>query len=117
MSKWVSTKDRLPEDREKVLIYSYKRQTQVGYLFKNIEESPKYFFICDAEHTGKRFNLYEISHWMPLPTPPNQESNIAYPVDNSLDITNLIRDTVHKEVMKILENKNLSKSIASYSEL
>ena len=48
--KWISVEDRLPEERIPVLCFGFGNQV----------------FICNSPLVG------EITHWIPLPTPPEK---------------------------------------------
>lgn len=74
--KWISVKDRLPEDNLNVLVYAIGDNensviAMTGYTHKmygyNIEgwRSPWQYF----------FYEYKITHWMPLPEPPKDDCN------------------------------------------
>lgn len=54
-SRWIPVAKRLPEDSEYVLAYS---------------ESDG-LMLVEARH---RFSNWEVTHWMPLPTPPKEET-------------------------------------------
>ena len=62
VQKWISVKDRLPEEDKRVLVW--------------VGENDRYFPIIDTDrvHNGRwvRWDEY-ISHWMPLPQPPKGE--------------------------------------------
>lgn len=66
MSEWISVKDRLPEEREDVLIRvkcaNYFNIEQ-GYYKGNNEWVNCW---CSIRNEG----LYPVTHWMPLPEPP-----------------------------------------------
>lgn len=53
--RWIPVTERLPEDGEYVLAYS----EQDGLM------------LVEARH---RFSNWEITHWMPLPEPPKEET-------------------------------------------
>lgn len=58
MSEWISVKDRLPSSHEMVLVYCPREVTKIR---------PCSFSNWDgAEGLG-------ISHWMPLPNPPEKK--------------------------------------------
>lgn len=71
---WISVTDRLPEDMDKVLVYTkwpieylqivpQKCEIRFGYYNKKLE-------IWEILH-----NIYniEVTHWMPLPSPPEEK--------------------------------------------
>ena len=73
MSKWISVKDRLPEDGEYVLAYTIPAFHPIG------NEVCK--FMCDEvgnydtghfrlAHSADKRNL--VTHWMPIPNPPEE---------------------------------------------
>lgn len=75
ISRWISVKDRLPEDGVRVLVSANSKSDDpvvavthythslYGFNIKGWVEPWQYFFF---EH--------EITHWMPLPEPPKEES-------------------------------------------
>ena len=74
MNKWISTKDRLPEVNQFVLVYGNENLPNIcvlGEPNKKIKDiSPninKVFYDVDNEwQVG-------ITHWMPLPEPPQDK--------------------------------------------
>jgi len=55
--RWISVKDELPGD-EYVLCYQSRPSNPIQVGFR-------------SSHSGYWFpNLYEVTHWMPLPEPP-----------------------------------------------
>ena len=80
--KWISAKDRLPEKNVNVLIHAYvvgigskkvwKKNYYVAYVYSSEE------WVIDCECVGgeswaiDRIEI-EITHWMPLPEPPEDE--------------------------------------------
>lgn len=71
MTEWISVKDRLPEDRQKVLVnfvwLSNPQRTREMQYFK-IDDfgRPNMFIAPDGGH----HLLANLTHWMPLPNPP-----------------------------------------------
>lgn len=62
MCEWISVEDRLPESGKEIFIAvngitveGYKYYTDAG---------------CFMSVDGDKFYPFEISHWMPLPEPP-----------------------------------------------
>lgn len=65
---WISVKDRLPEEGEKVLIYTKTDITTFGLYTKNYGFGKREGFEC-----GDGFMwMNTSSHWMPLPEPPEE---------------------------------------------
>jgi len=66
MSEWISVKDRLPQEDDPVLVWDiaspYSEFVDIGYYDPH-----------SAPDTGWRCNEYmnrSVTHWMPLPEPP-----------------------------------------------
>jgi hypothetical protein len=65
--KWISVKDRLPENRDDVLLcrkwWNEIRNPQMGWYN---EVSRSWFDLSNRE-------IHNVTHWMPLPEPPKGE--------------------------------------------
>lgn len=63
MNKWISVKDKLPKDNERVLV---ALSQDLAMSYTNID--------TDRMESGKwvRWNK-RVTHWMPLPTPPTEK--------------------------------------------
>jgi hypothetical protein len=61
--KWISVKDRLPEDWQEVIVYSPDEDVQSGVFYSKISG-----FQNDC---NGRTILVNITHWMPLPELPS----------------------------------------------
>ena len=59
-ARWIPVSERLPEDGQAVIVF-WSKYKQVGEAVFGKEEG---FFSTD------RGGCYDISHWMPLPQPP-----------------------------------------------
>ena len=70
-SKWISVKDRLPEDDEVVLIACKIGKIFVGY-HKHLFQGCEVWRILTARDSTKKIT-YTVTHWMPLPQPPKGE--------------------------------------------
>lgn len=67
-SKWISVKDRLPEDMGDVLVCAFwheRWQTMIAWCRKADEQ-----WFAYTSH-GERM-LGHVTHWMPLPEPPGE---------------------------------------------
>jgi hypothetical protein len=62
MNEWISVKDRLPEDGDVVVTYSVPNRR-----ISHCE--------CLKSYVTQYGNYAEITHWMPLPAPPNEKEN------------------------------------------
>ena len=66
-NKWISVKDKLPKVDEIVLIYTPKDKVITSACINPIEYRGTFWFY--PENNG--WNEDEVTHWMPLPEPPN----------------------------------------------
>lgn len=70
--EWISVKDRLPSDNEKVLVCKYNRQVkEASFLKKDQWDRLNQFIIGGAYYDIVKW----ITHWMPMPAPPNTASS------------------------------------------
>ena len=69
VQEWISANDRLPEEEERVLIYTKTNITNYGTYTKRYGAYRKEGFICQDGFMW----LNTASHWMPLPQPPKGE--------------------------------------------
>ncbi len=78
MSEWISVKDRLPELGEMVMLHipslGYGDDIRTGYMDREtadgVGDGPPFFF--PLGHNAF-FALDQVTHWMPLPQPPEGE--------------------------------------------
>lgn len=64
MSEWIKCSDRLSEEGEKVLSYSeFEREIRIDYLIY----APDPIWACKLQR-----NEIKVTHWMPLPMPPEE---------------------------------------------
>ena len=68
---WISVKDRLPDESRSVLVYCNN-----GYI-TNVHYSKKHqkfnMFDCFDDEDAKEYSAFDnVTHWMPLPEPPNE---------------------------------------------
>ncbi len=72
---WVSVKDRLPELRQKVLVW-YNNGYEVAYLQKFEPpklQYPQFNNVEMFEWCFGDFEDFDVTHWQPLPEPPKEE--------------------------------------------
>ena len=70
LAQWISVKDRLPESTDLYLINAVHRYNKTdGYRSAQV----RLYFKDDDEWHGLP-DLYEVTHWMPLPEPPKEET-------------------------------------------
>ena len=66
-SDWIPCSERLPEDGERILICVHLASHESVQLDTCIEDGG-YMYLDSGYSFGK-----EVTHWMPLPTPPKEE--------------------------------------------
>ena len=64
MDEWISVKDRLPESGETTLVYNGDIDVHGFWNGRWL----------DYDENGYPFEVLYITHWMPLPEPPKEES-------------------------------------------
>ena len=66
---WISVKDRLPEQRIGVLVYCPEyNNVFAGELNDYLKKGQWYFFDDEIKHPIEE----EVTHWMPMPKPPEE---------------------------------------------
>jgi hypothetical protein len=63
--QWISVKDRLPETFQNVLVCTKHEMLLCHH------DGDEWVINYDGEYAGYD---YDITHWMPLPEPPNEEA-------------------------------------------
>ena len=72
--KWISVEERLPEENMSVLLLCKNNAIFVGFLGRYYSKSDELrFLIHTALNSTKRLNKGRVTHWMPLPEPPQTE--------------------------------------------
>ena len=74
MNKWISIKNKLPDNEEIFLVYRGEAkdpEIELGLWNKN----KKKFEYYDSECYG--YKIDDVTHWMPLPEPPKESDNNA----------------------------------------
>ena len=71
---WVPVSDRLPPCREKVLV-AYSRGVTIAELDGYLKD-PKHREIYWRGHKGPKHSLSSVTHWMSLPEPPMEASDV-----------------------------------------
>ena len=78
MSDWINVKDELPEPKVWVLLFiaSIKEGGGIGIGCRDLPIGGKYGYSVDSStdwySRGYRYHDYEITHWQPLPSKPNE---------------------------------------------
>lgn len=69
--KWISVKDHPPAQFEKCLAgSSLTEEVLIGYVIKSTHGKTGYS--CEEQGTG--YIALNITHWMPLPEPPKEDT-------------------------------------------
>ena len=72
--EWISIKDRLPEDNQNVLFIEKDSQVPISGWFdkKETNKHQQWNEHCNCGGYEREDKLYqqEVTHWMPLPSPP-----------------------------------------------
>lgn len=88
-SKWIPVAERLPEERESIFAKYYGTKKWDSLMFrkisndvlavvkyKNGERKVKTAHTTDGEwYIGNIYGAREVTHWMPLPSPPKGEDD------------------------------------------
>lgn len=79
--KWISVKDRLPEEKTYVLVYvkylasvDFKCNVRHGWLKHPAGVKSEYNFIVPHQEGSEFKYAWEVTHWMPLPPPPKEQT-------------------------------------------
>ena len=70
--KWIPAAERLPDGEELVLILCKNGAMFVGYCGKQYVDIERRWRIKTALNSTKLLNLGRVTHWMPLPEPPQE---------------------------------------------
>ena len=73
MSEWISVKDRLPEIGVEVLICDVSCSNGYRDIW-SLERDEVYDDIGWNDKNGDWYYLDDVTHWMPLPKPPKEET-------------------------------------------
>lgn len=65
---WTPTKDKLPEARRQVLLYSRDGDISIGHLYVDAFTDERWIY----DHTFEA-NLDHFTHWAELPASPKEE--------------------------------------------
>jgi hypothetical protein len=68
--KWISVKERLPEEDQQVLVYSEDYPMEVMWFRNN--KFNEYYEDLDIKK-DYNFEIEEVTHWMPIPEPPKDQ--------------------------------------------
>ncbi len=78
-TKWIKCRESLPETICPVLIFTVSNKIYIAELDYKNDDLPSFYvtylnFVCDCGKINEEeFLISEVSHWMPLPKPPEGE--------------------------------------------
>jgi len=72
---WISVKDRLPEESKKVLVYC-KNGYMMSVFFSHKWKAFNHFDSQGDPTEGENHCFLDVTHWMPLPEPPEEVSGL-----------------------------------------
>lgn len=67
--EWIKCSDKLPEDKEVVIIYRPKKALECKMLIHLFSEEDC-DFTCPDGYCGIK-EIKDVTHWMPIPQTPN----------------------------------------------
>jgi hypothetical protein len=67
MSEWISVKDRLPKDGQRVLYYFHYVGVHAGNYARELDDDG---YMHDVFYGKDGFLSDDVTHWMPFPDPP-----------------------------------------------
>ena len=73
VQRWIPESERLPDEKELVLILCKNGAMFVGYCGMQYADFERRWRIKTALNSTKLLNLGRVTHWMPLPEPPKGE--------------------------------------------
>jgi hypothetical protein len=87
--KWISTKMRLPEVGFHVLLYRTLKTQTVGflraYIKGGIDTGRRYWHVAHNNEKGCNWPFEGVTHWQPLPAPPQDDPEADLAVEAGLD--------------------------------
>jgi len=73
-NEWISVKERLPEPKQRILAHTiYGYITITHYNLLDTDGDLIGFFFINSQFASIQSSV--ITHWMPLPEPPNSDNN------------------------------------------
>jgi hypothetical protein len=69
IQKWIPVSERLPEIRERVLVYHDDGMIRFGINYGGFADVVSSIYLNHNHHTC----FSKVTHWMPLPEPPKED--------------------------------------------
>lgn len=66
--RWISVKDRLPDEKNSVLILCKNGAMFTGYRLNHIQNYDSGWMVHTVLRSTKKINKGRVTHWMPLPS-------------------------------------------------
>lgn len=70
--EWISVEDRLPSDREYVIVNCEYGVTGAKFVYYEEYNHKSWYINISVTPEETYRQAYKVTHWMPLPTPPNK---------------------------------------------
>jgi len=73
--KWISVKDKPYRNNYTNVMFICKRHNEIciGHPATSCEDNQYWFDYLSQDCDGYLYEEYEVTHWMPLPEPPENE--------------------------------------------
>ena len=75
MSEWIECSDLTPIGGVRVIFYSKRSGLCVGHKFNSDPESTFWEDELNQDRCGDPDDVWDVTHWMPLPKPPIEATN------------------------------------------
>lgn len=79
--RWISVKDRLPEPGSYVLVFTDDRDTYTALYYVCGYENHGHWMVIDRPSRFYKI-AHKVTHWMPLPKPPEDCDNDAEDIEH-----------------------------------
>jgi len=70
---WIKCIDLFPEAQVKVLFFSIRKGIRLGWKIDPHPDTTGWEDLTDRDTDGYYDDVYDVTHWMPLPEPPKED--------------------------------------------
>ena len=70
--EWISTKDKMPEDGQKIIFLTTHLLEAPDNIYTGIKWDHKMHFSQQRMIQHDHLYMHAVTHWMPIPKPPKQ---------------------------------------------